>query len=98
MKQLSKVVWSEGMHLAPHHFQLQSRYFEDSIRFALASLFGRMHRMDDQLMLLAPLAREARARATPVCAKTIRFISGRASNARSRCGNSMRSSNRPPKA
>jgi type VI secretion system protein ImpJ len=39
MKQLSKVVWSEGMHLAPHHFQLQSRYFEDSIRFALASLF-----------------------------------------------------------
>jgi type VI secretion system protein ImpJ len=39
MKQLSRVVWSEGMHLAPHHFQLQSRYFEESIRFALASLF-----------------------------------------------------------
>jgi len=39
MKQLSRVVWSEGMHLAPHHFQLQSRYFEESIQFALASLF-----------------------------------------------------------
>jgi type VI secretion system protein ImpJ len=39
MNQLSRVVWSEGMHLAPHHFQLQSRYFEESIQFALASLF-----------------------------------------------------------
>ena len=28
-----KVVWSEGMYIAPHHFQMQSRYFEDSIRF-----------------------------------------------------------------
>jgi len=24
---LSKVVWSEGMYLAQHHFQAQSRYF-----------------------------------------------------------------------
>ncbi len=29
-----KVVWSEGMYIGPHHFQLQSRYFEDVIRFA----------------------------------------------------------------
>jgi type VI secretion system protein ImpJ len=39
MRQLSPVVWSEGMHLAPHHFQLQSRYFEESIQFALTSLY-----------------------------------------------------------
>jgi type VI secretion system protein ImpJ len=39
MKLLSKVVWSEGMHLGPHHFQAQSRYFEDSIQFAAASLW-----------------------------------------------------------
>jgi len=39
MKQLSRVVWNEGMHLAQHHFQAQSRYFEDSIQFALAHLF-----------------------------------------------------------
>lgn len=38
MKHLSRVVWSEGMYLAPHHFQLQSRYFEDSIQFAAAAL------------------------------------------------------------
>ena len=35
MKLLSRVVWSEGMYLGPHHFQSQSRYFEDSIRFAI---------------------------------------------------------------
>lgn len=39
MKHLSRVVWNEGMYLAQHHFQLQSRYFEDSLRFALAHLF-----------------------------------------------------------
>jgi type VI secretion system protein ImpJ len=39
MTQMSKIIWSEGMHLAPHHFQVQSRYFEESIQFALASLF-----------------------------------------------------------
>jgi type VI secretion system protein ImpJ len=27
------------MHLGPHHFQVQSRYFEDSIRYATASLW-----------------------------------------------------------
>jgi type VI secretion system protein ImpJ len=39
MKSLSRVVWSEGMHLGPHHFQAQSRYFEDSVHFAIASLW-----------------------------------------------------------
>lgn len=39
MKYLSRVVWSEGMYLGPHHFQVQSRYFEDSIRFATAALW-----------------------------------------------------------
>jgi type VI secretion system protein ImpJ len=35
----AKVVWNEGMHLAQHHFQSQSRYFEQSIRFALTELY-----------------------------------------------------------
>lgn len=39
MRNLSPVVWSEGMHLAQHHFQLQSRYFQDSTAFALDTLF-----------------------------------------------------------
>ncbi len=39
MKSLSRVVWSEGMHLSPHHFQAQSHYFEDSIRFAVTALW-----------------------------------------------------------
>ncbi len=39
MRQLSRLVWSEGMYLGPHHFQLQSRYFEDTVHFALSSLF-----------------------------------------------------------
>lgn len=40
MEHLSKVVWSEGMYLAPHHFQAQSRFFERSIQFALTSLWS----------------------------------------------------------
>lgn len=40
MKRLSKIVWSEGMYLAPQHFQAQSRYFEDSIHFATVSLWA----------------------------------------------------------
>ena len=40
MKLLSKVVWAEGMYLAPHHFQAQNRYFEDSVHFATASLWN----------------------------------------------------------
>ncbi|HWA15483.1 MAG TPA: type VI secretion system baseplate subunit TssK, partial [Gemmatimonadales bacterium] len=39
MTSLSPVLWHEGMHLAQHHFQLQSRYFEDSIHFAVTRLF-----------------------------------------------------------
>ena len=39
MRLLSKIVWSEGMYLAPHHFQAQNRYFEDSVHFATASLW-----------------------------------------------------------
>src|SRR6202142_1430927 len=38
MKHLSRLVWSEGMYLGPQHFQAQSRYFEDSVHFALSSL------------------------------------------------------------
>ena len=39
MNVLSRVVWSEGMYLGPHHFQVQSRYFEDSIQFATSTLW-----------------------------------------------------------
>ncbi len=39
MKQLSRLVWSEGMYLGPQHFQAQSRYFEDTVHFAVSSLF-----------------------------------------------------------
>lgn len=39
MKNLSRVVWSEGMYLGPHHFQVQNRYFEDSIRFLTTQLW-----------------------------------------------------------
>lgn len=43
MKLLSRVVWSEGMHLAQHHFQAQSRWFEDLTAFTLASVFYRSY-------------------------------------------------------
>src|SRR5579862_8934593 len=39
MKNLSKVVWSEGMYLATHHFQAQNRYFEDLIHFTISNLW-----------------------------------------------------------
>lgn len=39
MRNLSRIVWSEGMYLGPHHFQAQSRYFEDTIHFAAESLW-----------------------------------------------------------
>src|SRR5947209_20517033 len=39
MKSLSRVVWSEGMYLSPHHFQAQARYFEDSVHFAVDTLW-----------------------------------------------------------
>lgn len=43
MTPLARVIWSEGMHLAQHHFQMQSRYFEDSIAFKLSQLFFRTY-------------------------------------------------------
>jgi len=43
MKFLSPVVWSEGMHLAQHHFQAQNRYFEELTGFAIGSLFYRTY-------------------------------------------------------
>jgi type VI secretion system protein ImpJ len=39
MHLMSRVVWSEGMHLAQHHFQAQNRYFEERSAFVFASLF-----------------------------------------------------------
>lgn len=39
MKQLSKVVWSEGMYLGPHHFQAQSRFFEEATQFWISNLW-----------------------------------------------------------
>ncbi|HEX4809369.1 MAG TPA: type VI secretion system baseplate subunit TssK [Bryobacteraceae bacterium] len=39
MRHLSRIVWSEGMYLGPHHFQAQSKYFEDAIHFSTASLW-----------------------------------------------------------
>ena len=38
LRPYSRVVWSEGMHLAQHHFQAQSRYLEASAAFAAARL------------------------------------------------------------
>lgn len=38
MRNLSRVVWSEGMYLGPHHFQAQGSYFEDLVNFATSSL------------------------------------------------------------
>jgi type VI secretion system protein ImpJ len=35
-----KVVWSEGMQLLPHHFQLQSRYFETTVQAVTRYLRG----------------------------------------------------------
>jgi len=39
MKQLSKVVWSEGMYLGPHHFQAQNRFFEETTQFWISNLW-----------------------------------------------------------
>jgi type VI secretion system protein ImpJ len=43
MKLLSKIVWSEGMYLAPQHFQAQNRYFEDSLHFATSNLWSEIY-------------------------------------------------------
>lgn len=47
MRHLSRVVWNEGMYLAQHHFQVQGKYFEDSLQFALTNLFYRSHGLID---------------------------------------------------
>ena len=39
MKNLSRVVWSEGMYLGPHDFQAQSKWFEDSVEFGTEALW-----------------------------------------------------------
>ena len=39
MRNLSRVVWSEGMYLGPHHFQAQNRYFEDSVHSTTTNLW-----------------------------------------------------------
>jgi type VI secretion system protein ImpJ len=36
-----RVVWTEGMHLAQHHFQAQGRWFEGLTAFTLSQLFFR---------------------------------------------------------
>ena len=38
MGTLSRVVWSEGMHIAQHHFQAQNRYFEGVTAFSVSAL------------------------------------------------------------
>jgi type VI secretion system protein ImpJ len=53
MKFLSRVVWSEGMYLGPHHFQTQSRYFEDLLAFVGSNLWNQpwgllRYQLDDQ--------------------------------------------------
>ena len=55
MKSLCRVVWSEGMHLGPHHFQAQSAYFEDSLQFAASALWPEpwgllAYRLDDEAL------------------------------------------------
>jgi type VI secretion system protein ImpJ len=39
MRALTRVVWSEGMHLAQHHFQTQSAYFEEVAGATMSALF-----------------------------------------------------------
>lgn len=39
MTSLTPVVWSEGMHLSQHHFQLQRRYLEGAVHETLSELF-----------------------------------------------------------
>jgi type VI secretion system protein ImpJ len=61
MTHSAKVVWNEGMHLAQHHFQSQSRYYEESIRFSLGELFFKPYgltasRMDADALLNGTVA------------------------------------------
>lgn len=43
MRTLGRVVWRDGMHLSQHHFQAQSRYFEELIRFVAGALNPDLH-------------------------------------------------------
>lgn len=61
MRNLSRVVWSEGMYLAPHHFQAQSRYLEQLTHFSVSQLW--MHpyglsgyQLDDESLINGTLA------------------------------------------
>jgi type VI secretion system protein ImpJ len=36
----ARVVWEEGMYLAPHHFQAQRRHFDDAVALSLSTLFA----------------------------------------------------------
>jgi type VI secretion system protein ImpJ len=36
----ARVVWEEGMYLAPHHFQAQRRHFDDAVALTLSALFA----------------------------------------------------------
>jgi type VI secretion system protein ImpJ len=47
MRLLSKIVWAEGMYLAPHHFQAQNRYFEESTYLATASLWNNAYGLSE---------------------------------------------------
>lgn len=40
LKRLSKIVWSEGMHLGPHHFQAQASFFENALQFTASALYS----------------------------------------------------------
>jgi len=56
MKALSRVVWSEGMHLAQHHFQVQNAYFEQVAGATLETLFHAPYgildcRLDDEALV-----------------------------------------------
>ena len=42
MRNLSPVIWSEGLFLRPHHFQQQDRYHEDRLGLHL-ELLDRFH-------------------------------------------------------
>lgn len=47
MKMLSKVVWTEGMYLAPHHFQAQNRYYEETVHLATSTLWQNSYGLID---------------------------------------------------
>ena len=61
LKALSPVVWSEGMHLAQHHFQAQSRYVVSSTAFAMAAVrphpYGLIHcELDEEALVNGSVA------------------------------------------